>query len=219
MTSTLRVPDEGYIKFECRVTPGPPPSWSGVESLAALVGTRARLRARGWLGQYEEGPLAGVGFGNVSVRDEQAPRFWISGSATGGIEDFDAEHVALVTGYDLEQNRVECVGRLSASSETMTHAALYEARSELTAVLHIHAPALWRAGLEEPGLLRTGHEVPYGTPEMARETARVAARSPRGTPLVLLMAGHEEGLLAAASSLAEAEAALIHLAASLGASA
>lgn len=208
----MTIPDEGYIKFSCHWSEEPAPAWDGAESLADFIACRERLVQRGWLGQYEQGPLAGIGFGNLSVRAGSSGCLWISGSATGGAAGFGAAHVALVTGFHVEHNSVQCVGPVKASSETMTHAVVYDQVPGAGAILHIHEPRLWRAALNEQDVPRSGAEVPYGTPEMAHELGRLLGQTRFAADGLMAMAGHEEGILAFGQNLAEAEERLVRLA-------
>lgn len=207
----MKDPDEGIIKFSCECSLRQPPTWDGAEAFEELAACRTRLKERGWLGEYQTGPLAGIGFGNVSVRSRGSGHFWITGSATGRVIDMGMEHVALVTAFDVASNSVQCEGWVPASSETMTHAVIYDSIPDAQAVVHIHEPDLWQMALDSNDLPRSDAAVPYGTPEMVRELERLLHSTSFGGEGVMAMAGHDEGLLAFGSSLEEAERRLLDL--------
>lgn len=112
--------DEGYIKFSCDWTKGPPFENAAI---AELNKWRRPLFDAGLVGQYED---TGVGFGNMSMRSGPDVQFVISGTQTGHLADLTGAHYAEVTNYDIEGNRITCHGPVKASSESLTHAAIYE---------------------------------------------------------------------------------------------
>ncbi len=207
---------EGVVKYDARHTEAAL-SAELAPLAAALAAWRHPLRALGWLGR-EEGRYGGYGFGNLSARvageladrlglDADAHRgaapFLVTGSQTGGEERLGLGGFALVERHDTAANRLWSRGEVAASSESLTHAALYAASPRVGAVLHVHAPELWRRR-RVLGLETTGADVAYGTPEMAAEVAAAAGRAgsrgatdgkPAGTG-ILAMAGHEDGILA-----------------------
>lgn len=195
---------EGVVKYRAEHTEADlPPELAPVA--AVLAAWRRRLRALGWLGR-EAGRYGGYGFGNLSART--AGGFLITGSQTGGREDLALAGYALVERWQVAENRLWSRGRVAASSESLSHAALYAADGRIGAVFHVHAPELWvRRGA--PGLPTT-RDVPYGTPEMAREIVRLwrgtLAEAAAG---VLAMEGHEDGVVAFGRSVSEAGEALL----------
>jgi L-ribulose-5-phosphate 4-epimerase len=93
---------------------------------------------------------------------------------------------------------------LRASSESLTHAMIYETFTFATAVVHVHDNDHWQRLL---GLVpTTAQDVPYGTPAMAHEIARLAPAL--ADERIMVMAGHEDGILVFGTSLAEAVATL-----------
>ena len=121
---------EGYIKFNCHWTVAGPVSHDQTRKINIW---RDKLYALGLIGVYDDG----IGFGNISMR-YQGNTFIIIGSATGGLKQLNENHFTLVTRYDLEQNSLECKGPIIASSESLTHAAIYESAPEIHAVIHVH---------------------------------------------------------------------------------
>src|SRR5207302_7619303 len=107
-----------------------------------------------------------IGYENISVRLANGREFAITGSATGGVEKLTPAHFAKVTGYDFDRNWLRCEGPIVASSESMTHAAIYEAEPRAGAVIHVHHLELWKRLLHNAPT--TPEEIEYGTPAMAR---------------------------------------------------
>lgn len=196
--------DEGYIKYTSRWTPGPAPD----PDAALLLDTwRKPLFEAGLIGHYED---LDIGFGNISVRSGTAGQFLISGTQTGHLESTDEQHYALVTAFDLDRNTVDCFGPVQASSEAMTHAAIYELDERINAIVHVHSEALWTKLRGE--IPTTKPDIAYGTPEMAREFARLYADTDFRTSGIAVMAGHEEGLISFGRTLEEAATRMLSLA-------
>ncbi len=174
---------DGVIKFNLQWDQGPAPA--GLEELHFW---RDKLYALHLVGAYPDG----VGFGNLSIRSK--PGFIITGSATGAWKRLDPEHYTRVMSYNFRENSVHCQGPIRASSESLTHAALYEACPDIQAVIHVHSRQLWQALIYK--VPTTENDIPYGTPEMAFSIQRIVqARKSESTGLIV-MAGHEEGLVA-----------------------
>lgn len=199
--------DEGYIKFQVH--------WkeerlSEEKDFHALLEWRARMHSCGLIGVYPDG----IGFGNISTR-MQGDRFVISGSATGALPELGCEHLSLVERVDVAHNEVFCRGPIVASSESMTHAMVYRALPWVSAVIHVHHRQMWDYWMHR--LPTTPSEVSYGSPEMARSVLDLLKHMPRRRPGLLVMGGHEEGLIAYGGSHEEAgRCVLNHLAAMTG---
>lgn len=192
--------DEGVIKFECRWSNGPAPHASYLHELIAF---RNRLFDLNLIGVYPDG----IGFGNISARNAGSDKFIISASQTGHIARCYESHFVLVTNYDIEANHLDCIGPMKASSESLTHAMIYRIFPEAAAVIHVHNNVEWQ---RLQGLIPTsGVSVPYGTPEMAREVRRLAHQTDLPQKRIMVMAGHEDGILAFGSTLDEAFASLM----------
>tara|TARA_R110002049_G_scaffold9444_4_gene48037 strand:- start:6022 stop:6645 length:624 start_codon:yes stop_codon:yes gene_type:complete len=196
--------DEGYVKYESHWTPGPPPDAAAVRLLNRW---RAPLLEAGLIGHYAH---LNVGFGNISIRAPLPGQFVISGTQTGHILDTTDEHYALVTGVDIAANHVACSGPIQASSEALTHAAIYCLSERINAVVHVHSRALWDRHLNK--LPTTDPAVPYGTPEMAGELERLWRNSDFQDTGLAVMAGHDEGLVSIGTTLAEAAQRILQLA-------
>jgi ribulose-5-phosphate 4-epimerase/fuculose-1-phosphate aldolase len=188
--------DEGYVKFMSRwIAADPLPA----EAIADLKRWRDRLRANGLIGVYPDG----VGFGNVSVRSSDNPEhFIITGTQTGEVLELEPRHVTTVIEVDIDRNSLTCAGPIEASSESMTHAAFYRCDRSIGAVIHVHHLPTWNALRDHVSTTRA--DVPYGTPEMAREIGRLYHQSDLRREGIVIMAGHREGIIAFGKDLDEA---------------
>ena len=195
--------DEGVIKYEGRWTPGPAPD---PEAATLLDHWRQPLFAAGLIGEYAD---LRIGYGNISMRHGDTRQFLISGTQTGRLARTLAQHYTLVTDYDIAANTVHCSGPMQASSEAMTHAAIYQLHESINAVVHVHSRPLWDALRGK--LPTTDSHVPYGTPEMAAEFARLYSETSFAENGVAVMAGHDEGILSFGSTLEEAANRVLNL--------
>lgn len=198
------MPDrEGVIRFGTDHRREALPSW-----LAPLVAELARwqgeLRRLGVVGRDPE-RYGGYAFGNLSARlDRESPpgcrSFVITGSQTLRAGDEPAlgslDRWAVVERWAVAANRVESRGLVAPSSESLSHAALYDLdlSTPIGAVFHAHAPALWQRA-QALGLPITDPSAQCGTPELAQEIARLGTEGAL-TRGLLAMAGHEDGILA-----------------------
>ena len=131
-----------YIRFSCeRVAAG----ISFFGGLAELNAYRRKLLDLHLIGVDSNG----IGFGNLSVRDGATKNFYITGSATGGIHELTLANCAKVVAYDFERNQVRYEGSAMPSSESLTHAAIYESDATAGAIVHCHCSRLWAAVLNE----------------------------------------------------------------------
>ena len=179
--------EEGYIKFQCNWKKSPPLSANMLESVGW---GRREMYSQGLIGAYDNG----IGYGNISERLPNQ-KFIISGSATGGIEKLKPIHYSIVNKIDPINNQVWCSGPVKASSETMSHAVIYQTCPEVNAVVHIHHLDLWKSIIHRAPT--THASVSYGTPEMAQEIIRLLKQTDvRQHTGYFAMAGHEEGIIA-----------------------
>lgn len=189
--------DDGVIKFACDWEESPPITCDAVPELRDLIEWRDRLFAWGAIGVYPNG----IGYGNVSIR-LGGDRFLISGTQTGHLPTTNSQHYTQVDRWNIEQNSLHCTGPVQASSESLTHAAIYQHDRAIQAIVHGHCPSLWQRYQDQ--LPTTRAEVPYGTPAMAREMWRLFRETNLAQSRILVMAGHEDGLLSFGSNLADA---------------
>jgi len=177
---------EGYIKFKCILIDGQAPDW---KEIAEMDECRNTLHRMGLIGMFENG----IGFGNISIKNKSG-NIIISGSRTGGMEKLNAKDYCTVLNYSYDNNEVTCTGKIEASSETLTHAALYECSDSINCVIHIHSLILWKKLLNK--LPTTSPKAEYGTPEMAYEIKKIYKKKSTQQKRVIVMGGHEEGIIA-----------------------
>jgi len=168
------------------------------DQLADLNACRRKLLDQHLLGVYANG----VGFGNVSVRDGLTRNFYITGSATGGLSELTPTDCVRVVAYDFARNWLCYEGAAIPSSESLTHAAIYESDPSTSAVIHCHDSVLWRALLDR--VPTSSKAVTYGTPEMAYEIMRLFKTSDVQSREILVMAGHEGGMVSFGKNLQDA---------------
>jgi L-ribulose-5-phosphate 4-epimerase len=189
-----------YIKFSCDRVASEITSFGGLAELNAYRGKLLDLRLIGV-------DPNGIGFGNLSVRDGGTDNFYITGSATGGIHKLTLADCAKVVAYDFKTNRVRYQGSAIPSSESLTHAAIYESDATVGAVIHCHDSKPWAALLNQaPTSEKAAH---YGTPELAYEIMQLFTRTDAHSRKIIVMAGHETGILTFGKDLEEAFAVLM----------
>jgi ribulose-5-phosphate 4-epimerase/fuculose-1-phosphate aldolase len=185
--------EEGVIKFNCQWTRSAPLDESLIIELNAF---RDKLYTLGLLGVKD-----GIGYGNISVRS-LGTEFIITGSGTGTLNTLTSEHYAMVTDYNINKNTVCSTGSIVASSESLTHAMVYEKAVDANAVIHAHHFNIWKNLLAN--FPSTASDIQYGTPEMANEIARLFDRHNLSHHKRFAMAGHHEGVVCFGNSLEEA---------------
>lgn len=198
-------PREGYFKFTA-VFRGI--GHAGAGDVAGLNLWRARLRDLDMIGAYREGELAGVGYGNLSVRTGTG--FLITATRTGQLVTLTTREYCEVSTFDLERNRVLYTAEdsgVSPSAECMTHGVLYATDPGIGAVIHVHHKGLWTRLLDR--WPTTSRSVEYGTPGMGRELERLYKSSDLPRLRVAVMGGHEDGVIAFGRDLQEAGESLL----------
>jgi hypothetical protein len=193
------VSETGVVKFACEHVATALPPFAELEVLNEC---RAELRARGWLGVDANG----IGYGNVSMRAGVTSSFFISGSGTGGLPMLTLRDCAKVTAWDFDRNWLRCEGQTIASAESLTHAAIYALDTTIGIVMHGHDQRVWRTLLDRGAA--TPRDVPYGTPEMAREVQRLLTANAAERLDIFAMGGHVDGFILYGHDLASAVAVL-----------
>lgn len=193
--------DEGYIKFNCDWKENSSIQFSDIEKLNEW---RQMLYEVNLLGFYPNG----IGFGNVSRRSEKN-NFYITGSKTGRFENLNASHYSQVIHFNTQKNWVQCEGPSIASSESMSHAVIYEQYPHVNAVFHVHNLELWEKLLWK--IPTTPESAPYGSPEMANEILQLFKTTDVLQTKLFAMAGHREGLFSFGKTLDEAGEVLLAL--------
>jgi ribulose-5-phosphate 4-epimerase/fuculose-1-phosphate aldolase len=215
---------EGVIKFTIQDRrSGPPLAPEDYQDIEAI---RAGLWQLKLIGHDRQ---ADVGYGNISRRRDSGG-FVISGTQTGFKEVLDGSDYVVVDGWDFSRNRVSCTGPCLPSSESLSHAALYQ-RPDVGAVIHVHSRKLWDV-LIQAGALSTEEDIAYGSEALYRRLSELAGAdlasgsgpdlsmagnglSPAAKepplPLVIVTKGHQDGVFVSGRDLAEAYEAVIDL--------
>ncbi|MEI6646654.1 MAG: class II aldolase/adducin family protein [bacterium] len=186
--------NEGYIKFSVHLNEA---DIQVPQALQELNAVRTALCDIGMIGILPEG----VGFGNVSIKEAGTDVFFISGTATGGKRILDFSDYCRVDACSIDNNEVFCTGHIRASAETLSHDAVYQANALSNCVIHVHHKPLFLKLLKST-CPATSPDAAYGTPEMARDIARLVKShtTPYG---ILVMTGHEDGVIAWGRTVAE----------------
>ncbi len=194
---------EGYIKFQC--------DWKKEEihisppDFEALQHWRKTLFDLHLIGALPNG----IGYGNISIRATQTNQFFITGSATGHIDELSENDYSRVISYDIEKNSLQCIGQTKASSESLSHGAIYQSCPAVNAIIHIHSESLWKRYLHDyPTTLQ---ETAYGTPEMAYEIIRIIQLSENQHQGIIIMGGHTDGIIAYGQTMNEAGTILLEI--------
>ena len=191
---------EGVIKFQLDFQEGPSPS---EELLLELNAWRSIFRQLGLIGQNPK-RYDGYGFGNLSRRlpGQDSTVFQISGTQTGHLLSLLPEHYATVQQCDPAANQLKASGQIHPSSEALSHGVLYQCNPGILWVMHLHSPEIF-SSCASLDLLCTDPAADYGTPEMAAEIQRLAGTHDHSNSGLLVMAGHQDGILAYGSTAEE----------------
>lgn len=181
---------EGTIHFAYNLTPQETP----LPEFNELAAWRDILFRLDLIGQHPD-KYEGFAFGNLSTKyadhtDDDV--FVITASQTSGAVQLEADHLVTIREANLSRFWVEAEGAEPPSSETLTHAMIYQADKRARCVLHIHNPAMWhhRAKLNLP---ETPESVSYGTQAMVSAVAELLDQH-QSRPLVFATAGHQDGI-------------------------
>ena len=184
-----------YVKFtyqRARTDIGP------FDALTELNACRRKLLEQRLIGLDANG----IGFGNLSIRDGVSRNFYITGSATGGLPELTPTDCVRVVAFDFAKNWLRYEGAAIPSSESLTHAAIYESDPTTSAVIHCHDSVLWRTLLDR--VPTTSKAVAYGTPEMADEIMRLFMGNDERSRKIFAMGGHEGGIVTFGKDLEDA---------------
>lgn len=198
---------EGTIRFAYGLQPPEGPVTDSA-TLHTLRGWRSVLRRLDLVGQ-DPARYEGLSFGNLSQRDRERPeQFVITASQTAGFPELEDADLVRVTHCNTSRFWVDALGHQPPSSETLTHAMIYQAEASVGCVFHVHSPDIWLQA-DELDLPGTEVDVPYGSPAMAGAVAELLAR--HRAPVAFVTRGHRDGVFACADSAETAGAVLIHL--------
>ena len=191
---------EGVIKFQLDFQVGTSPPEEALHELKAWRNIFLQL---GLIGQDPK-RYDGYGFGNLSRRlpVKNSSAFLISGTQTGHLQNLLSSHYATVHQCNPTANQLMSSGQTKPSSEALSHGALYQSDTEILWVMHLHSPKIFncRNSLDLPCTAPTAD---YGTPEMAAEIQRLSKDHAHSNPGLLVMTGHQDGILAYGSTAEE----------------
>lgn len=187
---------EGVIKFNCHWTQSGPVIPD--EPYNILNYWREVLFNMDLIGAYENG----VGFGNISHRHGESNRFFITASSTGEIPVLEPGHYVRVEGFNFEENAIKCTGPLKASSESLTHAAIYQADPGTNAIIHVHNLDLWKK--LKGKVPTTREEFEYGTAGLALDIFRLFKESRVIEKRIIVMGGDPSGIISFGNDMDEA---------------
>lgn len=164
---------------------------------------RQKLFTLKLIGEYPESQL---GYGNLSQRYDYSswlktnnPQYLITGTQTGKFPELNGNFYTRVLDVDIENLKITMMGPIEASSEALTHAAIYGHNPNIKAVFHIHSFEIWK-GMIEDHADHIPKEIEYGTIEMAKATANCIKKNDFG---IFCMHGHEDGIVAYGRNLEE----------------
>ena len=189
---------EGIIKFSHTLTEESAPDKNLIQQ---LEGTRRFLYELKLIGEDN----TGLGYGNISIatgKSDGCRQFVISGSQTGGLPELAPWHYTLVKSYDYSRFHVSAAGTTSPSSESLTHAAIYDASDKVQFVIHIHSKKMWDFMLA--GGYPATKEAEYGTAEMVAEVKRMFAEGIFDNNHIFAMTGHPAGIISFGKDSSEA---------------
>jgi L-ribulose-5-phosphate 4-epimerase len=187
---------EGFVKFNCHWNQSGPVISD--EQYEIINSWRDILYNMDLIGAYENG----VGFGNISMRISKSHQFIITGSATGEIPELEPGHYVKVNSFNIDDNAVQCVGPLKASSESLTHAAIYSADQGTNAVVHVHSLELWNQLIHKVPTTNPGMD--YGTAGLAKDILRLFRDPAIYEKRIIIMAGDRAGILTFGQDMDEA---------------
>ena len=107
-----------------------------------------------------------------------------------------------MTAFDFATNWLRCRGPVKASSESLSHAAVYVSDPAVQAVIHVHHLGMWEQLRDR--IPTTDHAAEAGTPEMAAAIESLLRQPGVKEQGLFVMGGHREGLMAFGSTLDEA---------------
>jgi len=191
---------DGVIKYSIEHQRQDTPLFSGYEQLEAL---RTRLFTLGLIGEKD-----GIGYGNLSMRDDKSKSFFITATQTGRKHLLSPEYYTYISDYDFTTFKVISQGTHKPSSEALSHAMIYAIDERIKAVIHIHSLALWQFMKDRNDLSTTAE---YGTVQMVKEIAGLYTNLDPMNNNAFVMKGHEEGIITFGQNTEEAELILYNI--------
>ncbi len=174
---------EGVIKFNCIYNKN---NVVNSEMITDINAIRTKLFDMKMINAHNDG----IGYGNISKRFGDT--IIISGSGTGYKRLLSTDDYSMIYDYSIKDNTVYCKGLTEASSESLSHIAIYQKLKNINYVVHIHSLDLWNSMLNK--YPTTNSKIEYGTPEMA-VAIQDLLKNIHKTAGVIIMGGHTEGML------------------------
>lgn len=196
----MRVED-GYIKYNCYLKKEDLVHLPIMDDINSI---RIRLMKLGLIGIYP----SKISYGNISNRLSRF-EFIISGTQTGEYEILETKHFAIVNKADIDGNTLYCYGNNNASSESLTHAALYQIDDTINSVIHIHSYKMWTELINK--VPTTPSTAEFGTPEIAKSIQNLYNDNPDvKLKRIIALGGHHEGIIAFGNDLNSALFTILH---------
>ena len=197
---------EGVIQFAYDLVPANGAPIPG-DRFSRLQAWRGILRDLALLGQNPD-RYHGLSFGNMSVRDPDAPgEFAVTASQTGALERLAETDLVRVLHCNLGRFWVDAQGSQPPSSETLTHGMIYAADPGIHWIFHCHSKDIWERA-DNLALPCTPEKVAYGSPAMTAAVVQVLRRHAT-RPILFATLGHEDGLFACGATAEQAGSLLV----------
>ncbi len=192
---------DGVIKYHVQHRNTKTPDFAQYTELEAL---RCRLFALGLIGETPDG----IGYGNLSFRNQGEHEFTITATQTGKQPALKPAEYIHITDYNFDTFTVYSKGECKPSSEALSHAMIYEVHPDIQAVIHIHSKPLWQMMIATDALATTAE---YGTAGMVQEIAELYQSRDPFKNNAFVMKGHEDGIITFGKTIQLAELTLYHL--------
>jgi ribulose-5-phosphate 4-epimerase/fuculose-1-phosphate aldolase len=147
----------------------------------------------------------GIGYGNISrliSRKNGKSTFLITGSQTGGFARLTEKHYTIIDEYDISKFYVRARGMVAPSSESLTHAMLYDLSDEVRWIAHIHDEVIWEYMVRNN--LPSTDESAYGTSELAMCVKNIYNGMDPFSSNAFAMLGHRPGIVSFGRDMGEA---------------
>ena len=190
--------NDAYIKFDCTLIEGIATFYDSIKEMNKI---RTELFDLGLIGIS-----GGIGYGNISIRTSN-DSFLISGTQTGGKRILDTRDYVEVLSYNFGENSVICKGFVNASSESLTHAAVYEYNENIGAVIHVHHQSFWEKILNKVPATDIDNE--FGTVDLALNIIKLFETSDLAETRIIAMAGHSSGIISFGDDISSARDVLL----------
>ena len=178
---------QGVVKFNCHWNQSGPVISD--EQYEIINYWREILYNMDLIGAYENG----VGFGNISMRIRGATS--LSSPVLQQEKSLSLNQVIMSESIHsiLMIMQYSASGHLKASSESLTHAAIYLADPGANAVIHVHSIDLWNELIYK--VPTTNPSMDYGTTGLAKDILRLFNDSDVIEKRIIVMAGDRAGIL------------------------